>query len=58
MKEIKQCPFCGGKGILNDEGKWGSIWVSCQSCEAEGSWVDRNNGDTEDDAIDKWNTRV
>jgi len=58
MKEIKSCPFCGGKGEFRDEGDWGSMWIECQACGAEGAWVDRHDGDKEDDAIDKWNQRV
>ena len=54
-KKIKPCPFCGGEGEFRDEG---SMWVECQSCGAEGAWVDRHDGKTEDDAIDKWNIRV
>ena len=58
-KEIKPCPFCGGKGEVQTEGEdWGSIWVQCQSCGAEGAWIDTHDGKTEDDAINKWNTRV
>jgi len=53
MKEIKQCPFCGGVGEIVIESNW-SIWVECKSCGCEGAWVDSN----EDDAIDKWNARV
>lgn len=58
MKEIKPCPFCGGEGEFREEGGWGSMWIECQSCGAEGAWVDGNNGATENDAIDKWNMRV
>jgi len=59
MKEIKNCPFCGGKGNLQDSGEvWGTVWVSCEQCGAEGAYVEIFNGVTEDDAIDKWNMRV
>lgn len=54
MKEIKNCPFCGGEGELQDAGDWGAFWIQCQSCGAEGAYVDTNK----DDAIDKWNNRV
>ena len=53
MKEIKPCPFCGGKGGIMFGGV-NSVWVNCQQCDADGPWVDNN----EDDAIDKWNTRI
>jgi len=53
MKEIKPCPFCGGKGGIMFAGET-SVWVNCQQCDADGPWVESN----EDDAIDKWNTRV
>ena len=59
MKEIKLCPFCGGNGNLQDSGAlWGTVWVSCEQCGAEGAYVEIFNGITEDDAIDKWNQRV
>jgi len=58
MKYINSCPFCGGDGELQDEGDWGSMWVECKTCEAQGSWVDKHDGKTEDDAIDKWNNRM
>lgn len=58
MKEIKNCPFCGGKGELRDEGDWGTMWIVCESCGAEGGYVDKYDGATEDDAINKWNNRV
>ena len=53
-KEIKLCPFCGGIGELQNEGEWGTKWVECQSCGAEGAYVYTTN----DDAVDKWNQRV
>ena len=58
MKKIKDCPFCGGIGELRDEGDWRTIWVQCKQCDAEGGYVDRHDGATEDGAIDKWNNRV
>lgn len=62
MKEIKPCPFCGGKGELDGdievESTWGTVWVKCTECGAEGSWIDKNYGDLIDDTIDKWNQRV
>ena len=58
MKKIKDCPFCGGIGELRDEGNWGTIWVQCKQCDAEGGYVDRYDGATEDDAVDKWNNRA
>jgi len=57
-KEIKPCPFCGGIGEIHNEGDWGSIWVQCRECSAEGSWIDTHDGYNENDAIDRWNNRV
>ena len=34
------------------------MWIECQACGAEGAWVDKHGGKTEDDVIDKWNKRV
>jgi len=39
MKEIKPCPFCGGKGGIMFGGV-NSVWVNCQQCDADGPWVD------------------
>ena len=51
-KEIKPCPFCGGIGEIHNEGDWGSIWVQCRECNAEGSWIDTHDGFNENDAIE------
>jgi len=56
-KEIKPCPFCGGIGEIHNEGDWGSIWVQCRECSAEGSWIDTQDGYNENNAIDRWNNR-
>ena len=60
LNSIKPCPFCGGKGILQDAetGVWGTVWVSCEQCGVEGAYVEIFNGGTNDMVIDKWNMRA
>jgi Lar family restriction alleviation protein len=58
MEEIKSCPFCGGVGELQNEGDWGTMFVHCLSCGADGAFVDSHDGCTEQDAISKWNKRI
>ncbi len=63
MKELKFCPFCGGKccvceytgGILENYYRW---MAHCQDCDCSIS-NDKNNKDfsTEQAAIKAWNTR-
>lgn len=59
MKELKPCPFCGGKARLEaidfDDGD-STWWVLCSVCGAE---TDEYSGGTEAaaDAIKAWNNR-
>ena len=52
MSELKPCPFCGGEAELH--GFHDLYWVvECVRCYASA-----NDCDTEQDAIEAWNTRV
>lgn len=50
-KELKPCPFCGGKAIL-EESKFGLNVISCESCEETMQALHVDN------LIKAWNTRV
>lgn len=65
VDEMKPCPFCGGKPMLDiwemipwekynltpNDGKWYSVY--CDECFSEGS-----HELTKEEAIKKWNKRV
>ena len=54
MKELKPCPFCGGKAKVETKS---SIWwiVKCTKCPCE---VGRSWFYIKRDAIEAWNRRV
>lgn len=65
---IKECPFCGGEGVLcSTKGKYGYfVFVQCSFCGAQGKtysigkerdedWADSIPSDN---AVKAWNTRV
>lgn len=52
--EIKECPFCGGKGETEGGGDFDMYYVRCIDCGAEGAYVRTNK----EDAIALWNKRV
>ena len=61
MNELKPCPVCGGKGIVqaidfypdySDPPIW---WVACETC---GAHTDEFEGETEAEAVEAWNTRA
>ena len=55
MDELKECPFCGGKGSMrsapHDEINT-EYWVVCHCCAAHGGWTKSESG-----AIRMWNVR-
>lgn len=52
MKELKPCPFCGGKATVN-QFLDSLFWVRCTECGSE-----NQASNTEKQAIDAWNRRV
>ena len=70
LPKIKKCPFCGSRGLLNDNGYMDPVidsngayvdmdvspgdifWIECDGCGAETS-----NGNSPEEAIEKWNRR-
>ena len=57
MKDIKNCPFCGGSAILRkrrpDHIMNGKSFVCCTECKNKTAYFDN-----EEDAINAWNKRV
>ena len=50
MRELKNCPFCGGEVEIKQEKMYG-YWIGCPSCSIETSYMNKA------DAIAAWNTR-
>ena len=59
MTELRRCPFCGGKALVDsavdyDDDIYSEIFVvECVDCGASS-----NGYDTEKEAIEHWNKRV
>jgi Lar family restriction alleviation protein len=62
-KNLKPCPFCGGKGSLRfyqDESLWSHNIVTyseigCRECDYSMNFCKDDEGK---DAIEKWNNRI
>ena len=56
-KELKPCPFCGGKARLDNRFNW--WWVACTSgrkiCKVNASTI---QFDSPDEAVEVWNRRA
>lgn len=55
MDELKECPFCGGIGLMKSgphDDYDVEYWVQCHSCAAQGGWMKNKSG-----AIHMWNSR-
>lgn len=52
MEELKPCPFCGGKAIINEYLN-SLFWTRCVDCGAEIQALS-----TVDDAKSEWNRRA
>lgn len=60
-RELKPCPFCGGKARIVHHSKFGSDYsaVECMSCRAVGEEFSKNYLYSSDEqAIESWNRRV
>lgn len=59
INKLKPCPFCGGKGILNDELNHCVSYVKCSTCGAETGMVKVSAEYCADEkAIERWNRRA
>ena len=59
MSELKQCPFCGGKASIENDGFY--RWAECQNIKCEASarvfaFV-HDAGSADNIVADNWNTR-
>jgi len=58
IKELKPCPFCGGKAALEDYGLNGNFKiVKCLECGAR-TTLFLKNLNLGEDAIEAWNRRA
>lgn len=58
-KELKPCPFCGGKAKITDtntEDKQHFYYIQCTKCGAAACFG--NESETKKDAIKAWNRRI
>ena len=53
MSKLKPCPFCGSEDVAMLNPEYDLFWCQCNDCIAE-----TNVGDTDDEALDKWNKRA
>jgi Lar family restriction alleviation protein len=51
--ELLPCPFCGGEGRHEPEGRSPGYWIQCQQCRAQSD--DRGSPEM---AAKAWNTRA
>lgn len=51
-KELKPCPFCGGKASYIESGK-GAYWIKCYRCR-----VETEAYDCKEEALKVWNRRA
>lgn len=57
MKELKPCPFCGGRAILNIIGN--KYYVDCNAKIGECPCIPKTfDFDVAEDAIEAWNRRA
>jgi len=53
--QVKPCPFCGNKELIEDYSEYDNIityWIECEKCEVI------IEGNTKREAYDKWNRRA
>lgn len=53
---LKDCPFCGGKAVLND-GDFG-FKVYCADCLASVGAIESEEDNTIENAVARWNNRI
>ena len=52
-RELKPCPFCGGKARLVKDGEAYKVYCISHACDAQYGWCA-----TKEKAIQGWNRRV
>lgn len=57
-RELKPCPFCGSPSISFRELESETIVATCDTCNADGPYWGGEDSQSEQDAINQWNTRV
>lgn len=56
MINLKPCPFCGSKNLV-DHGEI-NTWISCEDCGAEGPLRRDDLWETKAEAAEAWNRRA
>jgi Lar family restriction alleviation protein len=56
LKELKECPFCGSKAVMNDLGN-NRYHIHCYSCPAQFGQV-WSNDESKEFLIEGWNKRI
>ena len=57
-QELKPCPFCGNSVLSFRELETETIVVTCDTCNADGPYWGETDSQSQQDAINQWNTRV
>ena len=58
MSELKPCPFCGSKGVLNQKECVGTWIVECSNQTCFASYMIGWDYDSPLEAVKAWNTRA
>lgn len=60
--ELKPCPFCGCKEVCPTVERIGKdckvFYISCEECDAQGSYFDTTQRRYREMAVNAWNRRV
>ena len=55
--ELRKCPFCGSKGVINYQEALDAWIVECSNVTCPASYMIGWDYDTEEEAIEFWNRR-
>ena len=60
MAELKPCPFCGGKAVLEHEHAGaGYSYIRCTECRVKGlTFIRKFERSSDQEAIEAWNRRA
>jgi len=58
MTDLKRCPFCGAKAVMNYKQALNTWIVECSNSSCPASYMIGMDYDTEAEAIEAWNWRA